>query len=263
MSSSPLLFERDGAVARLTLNRPDAANALDMPLGRALVEAAIECDSDASIRCVILTGAGRMFCAGGDVALMAAAGDKVGAVVGELASTLHMAMSRFARMNKPLITLINGPAAGAGYGLALSGDVVLAARSASFVAAYGSLGVTPDGGLTWLLPRLVGLRRAQEIVLANRKLDAAEAEAIGLITRAVDDADLAAEGTKLATRLAQGATSAIGRSRALLLQSFENGWETHLELESRGIAASIAAPEGREGVAAFLAKRKPDFAGGQ
>jgi 2-(1,2-epoxy-1,2-dihydrophenyl)acetyl-CoA isomerase len=263
MSAAPLLLERDGAVARLTLNRPDAANALDMPLARALVDAAIECDGDPAIRCVVLTGAGRMFCAGGDVPLMAAAGDRVGATVGELAGTLHMAMSRFARMDKPLVTLVNGPAAGAGYGLALSGDVVLAARSAVFAAAYGALGVSPDGGLTWLLPRLVGLRRAQEIIISNRTVDAAEAEAIGMITRAVDDGELAAEGAKVAARLARSATGAIGRMRGLLLSSFENGWETHLELEARGIAAAVAGPEGREGVAAFLAKRKPDFTGGK
>ena len=260
---SAVLFERDGAIARLTLNRPDAANALNMELGRALVEAAIECDSNPDIRCVTLTGAGRMFCAGGDIAVMAASGDKVGAVVGELANTLHMAMARFARMNKPLVNLINGPAAGAGFGLALSGDIVLAARSAKFQAAYGALGVSPDGGLSWLLPRLVGLRRAQEIIIANRRIEAEQAEVIGMITRAVDDDKLAEEGDKIATTLANGATGAIGAMRAQLLASFNNSWETQLEIEARGIASAIAGPEGKEGVAAFLAKRKPDFTGGK
>lgn len=262
-SAAPLLFERDGAVARLTLNRPDAANALDMPTGRALLEAAIECDSNPDIRCVTLTGAGRMFCAGGDIAVMAAAGDRVGAVVGELAGTLHAAMTRFARMNKPMVTMVNGPAAGAGYGLALSGDIVLAARSAVFNAAYGALGVSPDGGLTWLLPRLVGLRRAQEIIISNRKVTAAEAEAMGMITRVVDDEALAEEGAALAAKLASGPTQAISTMRAQLLASFDNSWETQLEIEARGIAAAIAGPEGKEGIAAFLAKRKPDFTGGK
>ena len=260
-SAPPLLFERDGAVARLTLNRPEAANALDMATGRALVAAAIECDGNPDIRCVTLTGAGRMFCAGGDISVMAAAGDGVGAVVGELADTLHLAMTHFARMNKPMVTLINGPAAGAGYGLALSGDIVLAARSAVFNAAYGALGVSPDGGLTWLLPRLVGLRRAQEIIISNRKVTAAEAEAMGMITRVVDDAALADEGAAIAAKLASGATGAIGAIRAQLLASFETSWETQLEIEARGIATAVAAPDGREGVAAFLAKRRPDFTG--
>ncbi|WP_374649139.1 enoyl-CoA hydratase/isomerase family protein [Rhizorhabdus sp.] len=258
--SALVLLEREGSVAKVTLNRPEAANALDMPVARALLEVATECDSDDSIRCVTMTGAGRMFCAGGDVSAMAAAGDKVGAMVGDLASTLHLAMSRFARMNKPLVTLVNGPAAGAGYGMALSGDVVLCGRAAVFNAAYGMLGVSPDGGLTWLLPRLVGLRKAQEIILTNRKVTAEEAEALGMVTRVVDDEALAAEGAAVAAKLASGAIGAIARSRALLLNAYDNSWETHLELEARGIAGAIAGPEGREGVAAFLGKRKPDFA---
>jgi len=261
MSAAPLLFERDGAVARLTLNRPDSANALDMALGRALVEAAIECDANPEIRCVTLTGAGRMFCAGGDIAVMAASGDRVGRVVGELARTLHVAMAQFARMNKPLVNLINGPAAGAGFGLALSGDIVLAACSARFQAAYGALGVSPDGGLSWLLPRLVGLRRAQEIIIANRRVEAEEAAAIGMITRVVEDDRLAEEGAKIATMLAGSATGAISAMRAQLLASYQNSFETQLEIEARGIAAAIAGPEGKEGVSAFLGKRKPDFTG--
>ena len=262
MSGAPILFERDGAIARLTINRPDAANALDMPTGRALVEAAIECDTNPEIRCVTLTGAGRMFCAGGDIGVMAQAGDKVGAVVGELANIIHMAMARFARMNKPMVNLINGSAAGAGFGLALSGDIVLAARSAKFQAAYAALGVSPDGGLSWLLPRLVGLRRAQEIIITNRRIEAEEAAAIGMITRVVDDEELAEEGARTAAALAAGATRAIGAMRTQLLGSFETSWETQLEIEARGIGAAIGGPEGREGVAAFLAKRKPDFTGG-
>jgi len=261
MSAATLLFERQGAVANLTLNRPEAANALDISLARALLDAALTCEHDATIRCVTLTGNGRLFCAGGDVAFMGGAGDKASAVTAELAGTLHLAMSHFARMNKPLVTLVNGPAAGAGYGIALSGDVVLAARSASFTPAYGMLGVSPDGGLTFLLPRLVGLRRAQDILISNRKVGAEEAEAIGMITRAVDDDALAAEGAAIAAKLAASATGAIGAVRALLLSSYGNSWETHLELESRGIASAISGPEGREGVAAFLAKRKPDFTG--
>lgn len=257
----PILLERHGAVAKITLSRPDAANALDLPLTRALLDAAIAVDADASVRAVVLTGSGRMFCAGGDIGVMAASGDNVGAVVGELASTLHLAMSRLARMNKPLVNLVNGPAAGAGYGLAISGDVVLAARSAMFHSAYAALGVSPDGGLSWLLPRLVGLRRAQEIIISNRKVTAAEAEAMGIVSRAVDDEALQDEGMALAVTLAAGPVGAIGRMRGLLLATYEHGLETHLELEARGIAAAAAGPEGREGVAAFLGRREPDFTG--
>lgn len=261
MSDPKLLVERDGAIAKITLNRPKAANALDIDMARLLVAAALDCDYDPKIRCVMLTGTGRLFCAGGDVAYMSGEGEKIAAATSELASTLHLAMSHFARMRKPLITIVNGPAAGAGYGMALSGDVVLMARSASFTPAYGRLGVSPDGGLTWLLPRLVGLRRAQEILIANRKVSAEEAEALGMITRVVDDDGLCAEGMDVAQRLAESATGAIGTIRSLLLASFSNSWETHLELESRGIASAITGSDGREGVSAFLSKETPNFTG--
>ena len=140
-----LRFERSGGVATLTLNRPEAANAIDLGLARALMEASIACDEDDGIRCVVLTGAGRMFCAGGDVGAFAASGDQVAALLKELTAYLHMAISRFMRMGKPMVTAINGAAAGAGFSLALLGDIALASRSANFALAYGGLGLSPDG----------------------------------------------------------------------------------------------------------------------
>ncbi len=259
MSAPSLFFERDGAIARLTLNRPQAGNALDIPLARALMEAAIACDEDAGIRCVVLTGAGRLFCAGGDIGGFAAAGEAVPAYLKEITAYLHMAISRLARMPKPLLTVVNGPAAGAGLSLAILGDVVLAARSAHFSLAYAGIGLSPDGGSTWLLPRLIGLRRAQELVLTNRRVPAEEAAAIGLVTRVVDDEGLAAEAQTVASKLANSATGALARARALLLASFDASLETQMEAEARAIADAARSAEGREGVAAFLAKRKPDF----
>ena len=257
----PLLYERDGGVAKLTLNRPEVGNSIDLEMARALVEAAIRCDSDTSVRCVVLTGAGRMFCAGGDLGLLASAGDQVPALLSELAGTLHMAVSRLARMAKPLLVLVNGPAAGAGLSLAISGDIVIATRSAHFTAAYTAIGLTPDGGLTWLLPRLIGLRKAQEMILTNRRVTAETAEAIGLITHMVDDAVLADEGGRTAASLSQAAISALGAARALLLESFASGLETQMEKEARALAAAGAGAESREGIAAFLDKRKPNFGG--
>lgn len=261
MSAAPLLIDIDGSIARLTLNRPAMGNAIDLDLAQALVDAAIRCDTDPAIRCVVLTGAGRMFCAGGDVGLFGSAGNRSAALLSELAGTLHMAIARLARMQKPLLVLVNGPAAGAGLSLAILGDVVLAARSAHFTTAYGAIGLTPDGGMTWQLPRLIGLRKAQEMILTNRRVGAEEGEAIGLVTRMVDDALLAEEGASVATRLAGSATAALGAARALLLQSFGSGLETQMELEARAISAAGASADGREGIAAFLAKRKPDFEG--
>ena len=259
MSEQPILFERDGAVARLTLNRPQMGNAIDLPLAKALMEASIACDEDDGIRCVVLTGAGRMFCAGGDISGFKAAGDGVPALLKELTSYLHLAVSRFARMAKPLVTVINGPAAGAGFSLAVLGDIALAARSAHFTLAYTAIGLTPDGGATWLLPRLVGLKRAQELTLTNRRLTADEAAAMGLITRTVENEALDSEAATVAAQLSASATRALGRTRNLLLSSFGNGLEEQMELESRSIADSGRDAEGREGISAFLSKRKPDF----
>lgn len=261
MNDGPLLIKVADGVAWLTLNRPEAGNAIDLPMARALVDAAIRCQTDAGIRCVVLTGAGRLFCAGGDVGLFASAADQVSALLSELAGTLHMALARLARMDKPLLVLVNGPAAGAGFSLAISGDVVLATRSAHFTAAYGALGLTPDGGMSWLLPRLVGLRKAQEIILTNRRVRTEEAEAIGLVTRLVPDDELRAEGATMAAALAGSAVEALGAARALLQESFSATYETQLEREARAISAAGARAECREGLAAYFAKRTPDFEG--
>jgi 2-(1,2-epoxy-1,2-dihydrophenyl)acetyl-CoA isomerase len=262
MSESNLLVTIEDAVATLVLNRPQAGNAIDLPLAQALVQAAIRCDSDPSIRCVVLSGAGRLFCAGGDLGAFAAAGERIPAFLSELAGTLHMALSRLMRMAKPLLVLVNGPAAGAGMSLALGGDIVLAARSAHFTPAYGAVGLTPDGGLSWHLPRLVGMRRAQEMLLLNQRVEVAQAETIGLITRAVDDDRLAEEGASLARALTRSATQAIGGTRRLLLESFQGEFEAHLEREARSIAALGAGPEAREGIRAFTEKRRPQFHSG-
>ena len=259
--AAPILFEVRDSVAWVRLNRPEAGNAVNLAMARALTEIAIRCDTDRTIRCVAMTGVGRIFCAGGDVASFADAGDRIDALLSELAGTLHMAIIRFARMEKPLLVVVNGPAAGAGFSLALSGDVVLCGRSAHFTAAYGAIGLTPDGGLSWLLPRLVGLRRAQEIILTNRRIHANEAAEIGMVTRLVEDAELAKEGEKLAAILCRSAVAAVGAARALLRESFHTSFETQLEHEVRAIAAAGAGAESREGLAAYFAKRTPDFTG--
>lgn len=257
--SAVLLSERQGGVLTLTLNRPAAGNAIDLELARALMLAANEADEDAAVRCVVLTGAGKLFCAGGDIAAFAAAGEKTPALIKELTAYLHAAIARFARMEKPLITAVNGAAAGAGFSLAILGDVALASAAASFTLAYSGIGLSPDGGATWLLPRLVGLRRAQELALTGQRLSAAEAAALGLITRTVESSELAGETARLAAQLAAGPTQAFGRTRNLLLSSFGTSLETQMENEARAIAACAGGAEAREGLAAFLAKRPANF----
>lgn len=256
MTDAPVDVFVDAGIATLTLNRPDAGNTINLPLARALLEAAIRCDNDAEIRCVLLTARGKLFCGGGDVGSFAAAGEQVPAYLGELVGTLHMAVTRLMRMRKPLLTVVHGAAAGAGLSLAICGDIVLAGRSAKFQAAYGAVGLTPDGGLTWLLPRLVGMRRAQEMIIGNRLVLADEAERIGLVTRLVDDGALAEEAAAEARRLADAKTGAIGGARELLLASYEGSFEGQLERETRSIAAASGTQESREGVAAFLSRKR-------
>lgn len=256
MSDTPLEFTVASGIARLTLNRPDAGNTIDTSMARALLDAAIRCDNDRDIRCVVLAARGKLFCGGGDVGGFAAAGDRVSDHLSELVGVLHMAVSRLMRMPKPLLTVVNGAAAGAGLSLAICGDVVLAGRAAKFQAAYGAVGLTPDGGLSWLLPRLVGMRRAQDMIIGNRLVASEEAERIGLISRLVDDEHLAEEAAAEATRLAEAKTGAIAGARALLLASYEGSFEGQLEREARSITAAAGTQESRDGVAAFLARKR-------
>lgn len=251
----------EGSIARITLNRPDAGNAIDQALASELAEGARRLATDASVRCVVLTGAGRLFCAGGDVGGMAAAGDEASGFLRSLADTLHGAVMTLAKMPKPLVVMVNGPAAGAGLSLALLGDVVIAGRSAHFTAAYTGIGLTPDGGMSWLLPRVVGLRHAQQIILTNKRVGAEKAERLGLVTRVVDDAMLREATDDIAHVLAAAPTSAIGAARSLLLEGAASSLGEHLDREAATIAAAGAHPESREGVSAFLARRKPDFQG--
>ena len=254
-----VLFEVDGPVATITLNRPEVGNALDIPMSRELMELAIRCEGDAAIHCVVLTGAGKLFCGGGDMAAFAAAGEALPEFLREITTYLHSAISVFARMDKPLVTAINGSTAGAGIGLAILGDIALAEPTASFSLAYTGIGLTPDGGATWLLPRLIGLRRAQELCLTNRKVRAEEAASLGLVTRVVEAGTLAAEAAKVAGDLAKGATAALGATRKMLVESTSNTLESQLQLESRVISDQSRNDEGREGVTAFLEKRAPRF----
>jgi 2-(1,2-epoxy-1,2-dihydrophenyl)acetyl-CoA isomerase len=261
MSDQPLLVERAGGIATLTLNRPTVGNSINLSLARSLMEASIACDDDDAVRCVVLTGAGKLFCGGGDVRSFAEAGPKFPAFIQEVLSYLHVAIVRFLHMNKPLVTAINGPAAGAGFSLALLGDIALAARSASFVLAYGSIGLSPDGGSTWMLTRLVGLRRAQELAITNKRISSEEAAQMGLVTRIVEDAALRDEVRTVSAQLASAATGALGRTRNLLLQSFEASLEAQLEAESRAMVESSRSAESREGIGAYLEKRKPNYDG--
>ncbi|MFZ9038847.1 MAG: enoyl-CoA hydratase/isomerase family protein [Gammaproteobacteria bacterium] len=254
-----LKFEKQGAIAKIDLNRPDAANGLDTLMASELKQAAKLCDGDPELKAVILSASGRFFCAGGDIKQMLSQGDAVGEAIKLLADDLHSAISLLSRMQAALIVAVNGVAAGAGFSIAMVGDIVLAGESASFTMAYTRAGLCPDGSSSYFLPRLVGLRRAQELMLTNRTLNATEACELGLVTRVVADDDLQAEADKVARELAQGARLSTAYVKKLLLASAGNDLETQMELEGQLVAQCAASPDGREGIQAFVEKRKPDF----
>jgi 2-(1,2-epoxy-1,2-dihydrophenyl)acetyl-CoA isomerase len=256
-----LTVDRANRVATLTLNRPDAYNALNMALGRELFMASLELDEDPEVRCVVITGSGRAFCAGGDVKDFVDNLGRIGAHIKELTTYLHGAVSRFCRSDKPVIMAINGIAAGGGFSFALSGDLVVAAESAKFTMAYSKIAATPDGSSSYFLPRLIGLRRAMELYFTNRVLTAREALEWGLVTRVVPDAELRPAVTALAAELAQGPTKAFGAAKRLLHQSTWESLETQMELEAQAIAASGHTEDFRAGVTAFAQKATPTFRG--
>jgi 2-(1,2-epoxy-1,2-dihydrophenyl)acetyl-CoA isomerase len=256
-----LLVERRHQVATITLNRPDAYNALTLALGRELFHAVLDVDDDADVRCIVITGRGKAFCAGGDVKEFADNLPRIGVLVKELTTYMHGAISRLCRSEKPVVMAVNGVAAGGGFSLALSGDIVLAAESARFTMAYTKIGATPDGSSSYFLPRLVGFRRAMELYLTNRALSAREALDWGLVTRVVADAELPAAGDALARELAAGPTKAFGGAKRLFHQATAESLETQMELEAQAIAASGRTEDFRAGVTAFAAKRSPTFQG--
>lgn len=260
MSSPAITLDIEDGIAWLTLARPEKRNAVDPEFAFRLHELAERCAADQAIRCAVLTGSGKFFCVGGDIDAFSAAGEDAEAAVGSLARSFHSGIHRLATMEKPLVTAINGPAAGAGLSLAILGDIALSAASAHFTSAYSAVGLTPDGGASWWLPRLVGMRRAQEMVLTNRRIGAEEAAAIGLVTGVVPDDALRAEASTVASALAKGPIRALARCRNLLRESATADLSSQLDREAASIAKSAGAAEGREGVAAFLAKRPPRFA---
>ncbi len=252
-----ITFEQSGPVVRIQLNRPDAANGMNDTMTRELAHAARRCDADTT-KVVVLTGSGRFFCAGGDLKSFASAPSR-GRYIKGVADDLHRAISTFARMDAVLITAVNGAAAGAGFSLAVAGDLVLAAESASFTLAYTRAGLSPDGSSSYFLPRLIGMRRTQELMLTNRALSAGEAADWGLVTEVVDDERLGDRTTELAERMAATARGSNGAVKTLLLTSLQNGLEEQMELEGRFIAHCADSADGREGVDAFLGKRRAEF----
>lgn len=244
------------------MNRPEELNAFNLAMGRELCAAANHCGAEKSIRAVVLTGTGRAFCAGGDVQEMHRHLQEKGRAdlfLRELTTALHAFVAEIVRMRKPVIAAVNGTAAGAGMSMSLACDLAQAVEGCRFVLAYTNVGLVPDGGSSYLLPRLVGFRKAMEIAYFNEPIDSEEALRLGLVNRVFPAETFEEEVSRTAARLADGPTETYGRARNLLRRGLIESLESQMENERQGIVASSLSEEFREGITAFVGKRKPDF----
>ncbi len=254
-----VLYEKSGAVGRITLNRPDKFNSVNGDLAKALREALDACKEDAEVRCIYLTGAGRAFCAGQDLQEVLGADDNFLSTI--LSERLNPIVRRLRELEKPVVAAVNGVAAGAGANIALACDLVVAAESASFIQAFSKIGLIPDSGGTYFLPRLVGLQRAAAMAMLGEPVKATEAERIGLIYQSVPDAEFTDRSWKLAEQLATMPTRALALTKRAFNQSLENDFEKQLAIEEQLQVTAGRTTDYKEGVAAFVEKRKAVFRG--
>jgi 2-(1,2-epoxy-1,2-dihydrophenyl)acetyl-CoA isomerase len=256
-----ILFEKGGGVANVALNRPKKLNAFDGTMHEELYEALDEAASDEEVRCVVLRGEGKGFSAGADLAQIVEGADGDPDLGAYLRSTYSRLVSQMIGMEKPIVAALHGPVYGAGVGIALACDMRIAAESAKFSVAFIKIGLMPDAGVSFLLPRVVGLGRAMEMSMLGDAVDAEEALRIGLVNRVVPDDALADEASALAGRLAAMPTGALGKVKHSLYASFESDLETALEREAEGQTLCGYSKDHREGVAAFFEKREARFTG--
>jgi len=256
----PVLVALDAGVLRVTLNRPEKLNAFNPAMHKGLADAMTRAESESAIRCVLITGSGRGFCAGQDLTER----DMKAAVIdlgGGLETWYNPLVKRMRALEKPVVCAVNGVAAGAGANFALACDIVFAARSASFIQAFVKIGLVPDCGGTYFLPRLAGMQRAMALAMTGDRLSAEDAERFGVIWKCVDDAQLAPETERFARALAGGPTKSLGLIKKALYDSAHNTLAAQLDLE-RDLQREVGkGADYREGVAAFLEKRKPQFTG--
>jgi len=263
-NEAAVLFDVTDSVGWITFNRPKAYNALNSEMAEGLLDALVRCDEDDGVRAVVVSGKGPSFCSGGDIKQMMAAAERdghAGIFLKTLTVSLHEAIATMAHMNKPVITAVNGAAAGAGFSLAIAGDLVLAADNARFIVAYSAIGLAPDGSSTFTLPRLIGAKRAFELIYTNQALAASEAKDFGLVNQVFAAAKFSDLVRDFAVGIAKGPTAALGYAKRLLTLSAQNSLETQMEHERRAIAACGRTADFREGADAFLAKRPAKFQG--
>jgi 2-(1,2-epoxy-1,2-dihydrophenyl)acetyl-CoA isomerase len=261
MDENPVLIARRAGYRMLTLNRPQRLNAFNEDMHRDLTEAIAEADADETCRALLLTGAGRAFCTGQDLNdRLAKPGEQI-VLGGTLEQHYNPLVRKLRALRFPVVAAVNGVAAGAGCNVALACDIVLAARSANFVQSFARVGLVPDSGGSWILPRLVGQARARGLALLAEPLSAEKAESWGLIWRAVDDDALMMEAEKLCAHFASAPTFGLGLIKHALDAAADNDLSTQLDLERDLQREAGASPDYQEGVRAFLEKRKPVFTG--
>lgn len=257
-NDEPLLLERADGIARMVFNRPQVLNALDVPLARAFHDACQTIASDPAIHVVVMSGAGRGFMAGGDIAVMQ---DSPVENARALIDHMHDGLALLARLRATVIASLHGVVAGGGLGVALAADLAVAAEGTKFSLAYAGIGTSCDCANSWALPRIVGTRKALEIALLNEPFDAAEALRLGLVNRVVPADRLEAETMAIAGRLAKGPPIAMGNLKRLMRESFASMFEQQLQREKESFLQCAATDDFLEGMAAFREKREPTFRG--
>jgi len=264
MPNNKVVLSRTDDIAIITLNDPDTLNAMDTLMCEGLRAALDEAQAPLNgYRCILLTGAGRAFSSGANLAASAQAPAPTGPIDAGavLESHFNPLIAQIQQLEVPLITVVNGVAAGVGMSFALSGDLILAAESAYFLQAFTKIGLVPDGGATWMLPRLIGVARAKELSLLAEKLPAATALDWGLINRVYSDASLMDEAMAMAKKIAHGPTAALGMTRKLYALSPENSLSEQLRLERESQRIAGQNPDAEEGIRSFLQKRSPNYTG--
>ena len=250
-------------VGRITLNRPESYNALDIPTSLELLEILLRFASDPGVQCLLLTGAGKAFSAGGDIRRAMESPDGPAAVFHELATHVHVCITEIRRVRKPVLAAVNGVAAGGGFSLALACDFRIMAESAKLKQGFTSNALCIDAGGTFMLPRLVGLARAMEIAALDEPIDASRALTWGLVTEVVPDDELMERSLAFLNRICQKSLHTFGWSKELLNGSLETSLETQLARERVGLVDCVSHPDGVEGMRAFLERRKPRFNEGE
>lgn len=258
--TNPVTVTRTDGLAHIALTRAEASNAMNWDLIDAFATAGEQVAADPGVRAVLVTGEGKNFCVGGDIKSFASEADP-GNFIEKLADRLHVGLRALAEMDAPMVVAVRGAAAGAGLSLAAAGDIVLAGEGASFTMAYTGIGLTSDGGATWTLPRVIGLRRAQEMAFLNARLSAQQAFDAGLVTRILPDDAVEAEALKVATALANGPTRAFGGIKRLFRASYGATLPDQLDAEARAIGNALRTQDAQAAVKSFLAREKPIFRG--